>query len=187
MRLTPRDPQLVLAESREYDESASTQAFREGKVLFMRNWPVAYRTLEAPVRDDGGTTAVPFGVTTLPGPSVLGGQNLAVGAGTSRPRAAQALVEFLTSPRSQQILFERGGFAATREIVYRDQAVTEKYPYALTLLAAIRQARPRPVTPYYARFSEEFRRVVGEAMDAQGQLPPDAARRLDDALDGHRR
>ncbi len=186
-RLTPRDPQLILAASRDYDESATTQAFRDGKVLFMRNWPVAYRTLEAPARDDGGAPALPFGVTTLPGPSVLGGQNLAVAAGTSRPRAAQELVEFLTSPRSQQILFERGGFAATRDVVYRDKTVTEKYPYALTLLAAIQQARPRPETPYYARFSEEFRRVIREAMDAQGQLPADATQRLEDALDGHRR
>jgi multiple sugar transport system substrate-binding protein len=187
-RLTPSNPQLVLAESRQYDEAASAQAFRDGKVVFMRNWPVAYRSLEASSRDDGGAgRAFPFGVTTLPGPSVLGGQNLAVAAGTDKPRAAQALSEFLTSPRSQQILFERGGFAATREIVYRDEEVTQKYRYALTLLSAIRQARPRPVTPYYAGFSEEFRGVIRQAMDAEGQLPADATDRLTDALNGHRR
>jgi len=187
-RLTPSNPQLVMADSRQQDEAASTQAFRDGKVLFMRNWPVAYRGLEASAPDDGGAgKAFPFKVTTLPGPSVLGGQNLAVAEGTGRPRAARALIEFLTSPRSQQILFERGGFAATREIVYRDQTVTDKYPYALTLLAAIRQARSRPVTPYYVAFSEEFRGVIRQALDAQGQLPADATDRLADALDGHRR
>lgn len=48
---------------------------------------------------------VDFGVAPFPGNSILGGENLAISATTGKPRAAQALVEFLTNPRSQQILF----------------------------------------------------------------------------------
>jgi multiple sugar transport system substrate-binding protein len=118
---------------------------------------------------------------------VLGGQNLAVASGSDQPRAARALIEFLTSERSQQLLFERGGFAATREIVYRDAEVVARYRYAPTLLQAIQGAKPRPVTAHYAEFSAAFRRIVLETLHNGGDLPPDAADRLAAALRGYPR
>ena len=182
--LRSSDPQVVLPEARRQDETSSMQAFRDGKVLFMRNWPVAYRNLTAQSRDASDAPGLPFQVAELPGPSVLGGQNLAVARASKKPHAARALIEFLTSPRSQQILFERGGFAATREIVYWDGEIKKRHPYADVLLEAIRDARPRPITPHYARFAEEFRGVVREALDNGGNLPDDAKDRLAAALRG---
>lgn len=183
--LQPGGNRLILADSRGFDEKQSTTAFGEGRVMFMRNWPVAYRDLQSV-----GTAGRPFhyAVTTVPGKaSVLGGQNLAVARSSAQPRAAQALIEFLTGERSQQILFEHGGLAATREIVYRDQNITAKYGYAGTLLEAIRAARPRPSTPHYTDFSLEFRAVVLEVIDGEGEITADHVHRLTDALKGKRR
>jgi len=155
-------------------------------VLFMRNWPVAYRSLNPSTGADAAP-AVPFQVTQLPGPSVLGGQNLAIAKDSRHPRAAQKLIEFLTSERSQQILFEHGGFAATREIVYRDATVVNLYRYAPTLLEAIQSARTRPITPHYSQFSQTFRQIVRQALANGGQLPDDAKSRLEGALEGYKR
>jgi multiple sugar transport system substrate-binding protein len=170
-----RDADINLAASLDADEDRSTQAFLNGEAMFLRNWPIAHRVL----KDKG----VPFGVTELPGPSVLGGQNLAISAGSANKGAARALVEFLTSPRSQQLLFERGGLAATREIVYKDPAILDLYPYAGTLLAAIKGSEPRPVGPHYSRFSEVLRDVVRQML-VEGNLPPDYLERLDRAWKG---
>ncbi|TCO53644.1 extracellular solute-binding protein [Actinocrispum wychmicini] len=177
------DPRVVLPESRGEDETSSMEAFGAGKTLFMRNWPVAYRHLQQMASDD---SAVPsfFKVVKLPGPSVLGGQNLAVASKSTKPKAAKALIEFLTSPRSQQILFERGGFAATRDIVYLDAEVKKRYPYATALLDAIRDARPRPVSPHYVRFAQAFREIIKETLDGDGRVPSDASTRLTAALRG---
>ena len=139
-----------------------------------------------PAEGADSAATVEFGVAKLPGPSVLGGQNLAVAKHSRHPRAARALIAFLTGERSQQLLFERGGFAATREIVYRDAAVVKLYRYAPTLLEAIRSAHSRPVTAHYAQFSETFRQVVLEALADGGRLPPDAKPRLQRALQGYR-
>lgn len=192
--------QLILPEATRFTEAETTQAFRDGQVVFMRNWPIEYRALLSAESAGPGTAgtpasaggepdgkAIPFDVRPLPGHSVLGGQNLALAASTDQPRAAQELIEFLTEPRSQQILFERGGFAATREIVYHDAAILQKYRYAATLLDAIRQARNRPDTPYYALFSEVFREGVRQALANGGELPDGFADRLADALKGVKR
>lgn len=172
---------VIMQEALNQDETASMNAFGEGKVAFMRNWPVAYRNLHSLTSDDANQPAF-FKVAALPGPSVLGGQNLAISAKSARPRAARALIEFLTGPRSQQILFERGGFAATRDVVYEDAEVQRQRPYAEVLRDAINGARLRPVTPCYVRFAETFRAVVKETLTAGGRLPADATQRLTDAL-----
>jgi multiple sugar transport system substrate-binding protein len=170
------------------DETESIQLFRSGRALFMRNWPVAYRSL---TQDAEGGSPIRIGIAPLPGPldarpghGVLGGQNLAVSAQSTRPRAAQALIEFLTSERSQQLLFERGGLPATREVVYFDQAVRENHPYVETLRDAIGDARPRPVEPHYARFSEVFRAAVDGYLRQGSEIPDDFPEQLADALQG---
>lgn len=172
----------------ELDEDASIQLFQSGSALFMRNWPRAYRSLAQNLE---GAPPVPFRVAPLPGGSgVLGGQNLAVAAHSTRPRAAQALIEFLTGERSQQILFERGGLPATRAVVYSDPAVQERYSthegYVAILEEALTTAELRPTQPHYARFSEVFRgAVIGYlrqgrplADDLQAQLEAAAQGRL---------
>jgi multiple sugar transport system substrate-binding protein len=178
------DKPIVLQDARAENELLSTQAFLDGKVVFMRNWPLAHRMLTGNQAESEGRPRLEFTVTQLPGPSVLGGQNLAISSKSSKPRAAQALIEFLTGPRSQQLLFERGGLAATRGIVYQDSRVVAEHPYARTLLKAIEKARLRPITPYYSRFSDEFRSVIQYAIDHDGALPSNAEERLTAALQG---
>ncbi|ANZ42124.1 hypothetical protein BBK82_45525 [Lentzea guizhouensis] len=178
------DKPVVLKEARAENEPLSTQAFRDGKVVFMRNWPLAHRVLTANQAETDGRPRLDFTVAQLPGPSVLGGQNLAISSKSTKPRAAQALIEFLAGPRSQQLLFERGGLAATRGIVYQDSRVETEHPYARLLLKAIENARLRPITPYYSRFSEVFRDIVRYAIEHDGALPSNAAERLTAALQG---
>jgi len=164
------------------DEDSSAQLFRSNKALFMRNWPVKFQSLK---EDLEGAPAVTFDVAPLPSDSgVLGGQNLAVAADTDRPRAARALIEFLTSERSQQILFERGGLPATRKVVYSDPVVRERYEYVPTLERALEHAKPRPAQPHYARFSQVLRTAVDGYVRQGVPLPDDIQDQLVGALKG---
>lgn len=183
-RLRPdaRDPQIILPASLGHNEADSTRAFRDGEVLFMRNWPVAYRALDQPTGVDSGAGPPPFAVTQLPGGSVLGGQNLAISSSSTEAVAAQELIEFLTDGRSQQLLFERGGFAATRKAVYRDPVVLAGYEYAQELLKAINGAIPRSSSACYERFSEVFRNAVAEALRTGIPLPVGFSDQLTSAL-----
>jgi len=182
-RLQPRsgEPKIILPASLGDNETQSTRAFRNGEVLFMRNWPVAYRALDQPTSGDTGAGPPPFAITQLPGGSVLGGQNLAISSNSNKPRAAQMLIKFLTDGYSQQQLFERGGFAATRKAVYSNPEILGQYEYAQDLLKAINDAAPRPRSACYERFSKVFRNAVTAALQTGNPLPVGFVDQLDSA------
>lgn len=193
----PSGRPLILPESLGYQEGDTRAAFQEGRVMFMRNWPVTYRLLtETREGDQPALEPEQIGVARLPGPSVLGGQSLAVADTTDQPRAAQALIEFLTSARSQEILFEQGGFAPTQRIVYFNQEYQDTYPYLDDLLAAVEEAAFRPVHRRYEAFSEALRRVVHPYLETvadpsrespgPGELRDQLADELAAAFDGRR-
>lgn len=172
-------------ETGRFDETDSREAFARGEVLFMRNWPVQYsKLLNNDVADVSKPKRIPFDVTTLPGPSALGGQNLAVAAKSDAPQAAQDLIEFMTQDSSQLLLAKYGGFAPTRKAPYRDKQTQAQRPYLSTVQAAVEGANLRPITPYYDCFSEVFRDIVDSAMENGGEPPEDFRDRLTKALQG---
>jgi multiple sugar transport system substrate-binding protein len=184
-----RSSRDVLPGSRGFEEGESRDAFDRGSVLFMRNWPLAYRQLTAQADEAAagaapGPAATDIRVTRLPGPSALGGQNLAVSSSSEHPDAARQLVEFLTSETSQQILFQDGGYAATRQRIYDDPYIRRNYDYADTLLAAVKDARLRPVTPHYVTFSEKFRVIAGQILTTGRDVRPADVALLSRALEG---
>ncbi|HZB34273.1 MAG TPA: extracellular solute-binding protein [Streptosporangiaceae bacterium] len=172
----------ALSGSRAYGESESIEAFIGGQA-FMRNWPYAFRELTADPR-----IRTDFAVKSLPEPlrlSVLGGWHLAVSAHSRHQDEAVELIRFLTSATTQRELFHCGGFTPSRVSAFTDpkpcsdpkysqdeQPSPEQFrEFATTLQAALFNARPRPVTPYYAQFSETFRGCVVQVLNAHAGLP----------------
>lgn len=183
---------LFPPEALAHVEDDSTAAFASGQALSMRNWPVAYRILTEAQNDDRpildaaqvGVTLLPGAGDGRPGVGILGGQSLAVAAGSDQPAAAQRLIAFLTNARSQQRLFADGGFVPTRTVVYGDDALQDDFPYLADLRTAIDAAQPQPVHPRYELLSEAIRRVVHPYLvqvargDPQAPEPVEVAREL---------
>jgi ABC-type glycerol-3-phosphate transport system substrate-binding protein len=168
-------------------EKDSTNAFASGTIALMRNWPVAYGQLLHPpdrLTGPGIDVSTHFAVTSLRGPSVLGGQDLAIAGDSRKPRAAQALIEFLTSSDSEKQLFRDGALPATRIDAYSDAAVRAAQPYAPVLLATLNNAKLRPVTPHYPLFSVVFQGIVNDALSNDGVVASNATRLLTNALNG---
>lgn len=200
-----------LAASRWHEELESIEAFAFGTGL-MRNWPYAFSALATEPRMRNGDR-LRFGVTTLPGSTVLGGQNLGVSEHSPNPDHAADLVEFLSGTAGQQQLFSCGGFAPGRysalgltperhsrgDVLVRTcSSITgeklgpgeiELDEAQLTQLGqavvtALESARPRPVTPHYSTFSSTFRGCVQKIFDRAGTDADTFAKAIDRALDG---
>ncbi|MGX7829116.1 extracellular solute-binding protein [Actinokineospora sp. 24-640] len=157
------DPHVVPGTPRPEDmtSDAALDQFLKGRVLAMRNWAVAYKQL-TDRQEELNKAGITFETAVPPTPSVLGGQNLAVSAHTDKPRAAQALIEFLTSAQSQLILSEIGGFAPTRGSVYDRPKGDAKDGHLDKVRDALATARPRPAVRHYTEFSQRFRNDIQE-------------------------
>lgn len=174
-----RTPGIALADPRPEDTTATeaVEQFAAGRTAFMRNWAVAHEQL-AERQDELDAEGVTFRAAAPPTPSVLGGQNLTISDHTDKPKAAQALIQFLTSAQSQQILAEIGGFAPTRNSVY-DRAQGE---HLGTVRRALQEARLRPTMRDYTEFSRVFRNAVKGVVTEQDSIPDKTARELAEIL-----
>ncbi|MEW2809620.1 ABC transporter substrate-binding protein [Streptomyces massasporeus] len=165
-------------EALTYKEEESKQAFQDGRLLFLRNWPYAYVGASAPGSKIAGKVgAVPLPGSDGPGTSVLGGSNLAVSAHARHPDSAARLIAYLTSEPVQRQVLTRGALPPVRADLYQDPALIRRFPYLPTLRTSVLAAEPRPKSPRYDQVSLVVQAVVHDAMAGQ-QTPAAAMRRL---------
>ncbi|MFE7775084.1 ABC transporter substrate-binding protein [Streptomyces sp. NPDC057445] len=165
-------------EALTYKEEESRQAFQDGRLLFLRNWPYAY----AGASGKDSKVAGKFGAVPLPGPggagtSVLGGSNLAVSSSARHPESANDLIAYLTSGPVQRRVLTEGALPPVRAEVYQDPELVRDHPYLPTLRQSVLAAAPRPKSPRYEQVSLAVQAVMHDAM-AQHQEPGAAVRRL---------
>ncbi|MCZ4102967.1 ABC transporter substrate-binding protein [Streptomyces sp. H39-C1] len=165
-------------EALTFKEEESRQAFQDGKLLFLRNWPYVYNLASA--RDSA--VAGKFGVVPLPGPDgpgsgVLGGSNLAVNAHSQHQRSAAELMAYLSSEGVQRQVLTDGGLPPVWASLYSDPALIRRYPYLPVLKESVRTARPRPKSARYEQVSLVVAAVTYDAL-ALRQTPEQALARL---------
>ncbi|MFI9615858.1 ABC transporter substrate-binding protein [Streptomyces sp. NPDC052023] len=161
-----------------YKEEESKQAFLDGRLLFLRNWPYAYAAASAA----GSPLAGKVGAVPLPGPdgpgtSVLGGSNLAVSSHARHPDTAARLLAYLTSEPVQRQVLTRGALPPVRAALYEDPELVRDFPYLPTLRASVLAAAPRPKSPRYDQVSLVVQAVVHDAMTGR-ETAGGAVRRL---------
>ncbi|MET3721710.1 ABC transporter substrate-binding protein [Arthrobacter sp. UYEF21] len=134
-----------------YKEEESRQAFQDGKLLFLRNWPYVYNLAvtegSSKVKDVLGMAALPG--KNGPGASSLGGHNMAVSVYSKNKATALDFLKFMTSEETEKFYATQGSLAPVLGSLYDDQALVAKLPYLPVLKTSIENAVPRPVTPFY--------------------------------------
>lgn len=137
-------------------EEPSRHVFGQGRALFLRNWPYAWRLFQDPrsrVYGKVGVTMLPHFEGGAPA-ATLGGWQLAVNRHSRYPEAGRKLVRYLTSAPAQKRLALAYGFQPARAALYLDPELLAAQPFLATLERVFAAARPRPVTPYYVRVSQ---------------------------------
>jgi multiple sugar transport system substrate-binding protein len=168
-------------------EEPSRLVFGQGRAVFLRNWPYAWRLFLDPSSQVHGRV----GVSVLPrfpgggSAATLGGWQLAVNAATRHPGAAEAFVRFLTGEAAQKRLAVAYGFQPARLALYRDAELLAAQPFLGRLERVFATARPRPVTVRYVRVSQVLQSAFSAAIS--GLSTPQAAlarahRRIEEVL-----
>jgi multiple sugar transport system substrate-binding protein len=133
-----------------FQEEQSLNAFESGHLVFMRNWPYA----DAILSSKDSKVVGKFGIAPLPGPhghgaSSLGGHSLAISAFSRHQKTALAFLKWMEEPAQQRYNLVKGTLAPVVSSLYTDRALVKAFPYLPTLLASIKTAVPRPVSPFY--------------------------------------
>jgi multiple sugar transport system substrate-binding protein len=150
-----------------WDENAASAEFDAGKLLFMRNWPLAYGLANRAA--PGNSVAGKVGVAPLPGPqgpgsSSLGGGNLAISAFSRHQRTALKFIQYFTSEASDRQVLTQGSLPPVYTQLYDDPALIRQFPYLPVLKQAIISAAPRPESTNYNQLSLAISSWVYQAL-----------------------
>ena len=151
-----------------YTETETDPAFLGNKAVFARNWPYMFAL--------AGTEQFPdvkpeqIGIAPLPVAegtalaSALGGWNMLINAQTDMPDEAWEFVQFMTGEQGQRQRALSASLLPTRPELYEDQEIRDTLPVVVQGEEALKNARARPVSPYYSDMSlemaEQFNSVV---------------------------
>lgn len=168
-------PQVTL----HYQETQAQNAFKDGRFLFLNDWPDAYANLGPDVAAKTGVAALPG--LNGPGSSSLGGANLAISAYSLHPLTALNFIKYLTEYDQQVAMLEGGSFPPVLKQVYANRALIARYPYLPTLYKAIEFAKPRPAITNYDQASLV---IISETYQAlkQQKTPQEALADMQQAL-----
>jgi multiple sugar transport system substrate-binding protein len=155
------------------------ETFQRGETLFMRNWPFAAGLYE----DDTPVTGR-FDLTTLPKASdhqdaensCLGGWSLVINHASENKAGAREFAQYMASVPVQERLAMEFSRLPVREELYTNEYY-EQEPALETFAESLQEAKSRPRTPQYSRFSEIVYRNCNQAL-VQEKTPQEA---LDDA------
>jgi multiple sugar transport system substrate-binding protein len=138
-----------------FQETQSLNAFDAGQLVFMRNWPYAVAVSNTKPSKVIGK----FGIAPLPGPSghgasSLGGHSFGISKYSKHQKTGLEFVKWIEQPAQQKTILTVGTLAPVVASLYSDPELIKKFPYLPTLLASIKTAVPRPVTPFYPAVTE---------------------------------
>lgn len=138
-----------------YNEDPTRLAYESGSFGYQRNWPHVYRLLNAtPLAGSFGVAPLPSFDGSKPASGVLGGWNFSISVHSANPGAAVAYVNHATTPEWQKHVAMDNSQAPVNEAAYTDPEVQAKMPFAQDLLASVKGAKPRPVSPVYPQISQ---------------------------------
>jgi trehalose/maltose transport system substrate-binding protein len=160
----------------QYKEQESATIFLGGDAVFMRNVPRMYALASDPAESEIepaviGVAPLPVAEEGLRSYSSLGGWNLFLNANSQNADAAWEFMRFMTAPEQQKARAVEGSVLPTRQALYEDEEVLQKVRVAELGQEAIRNTRPRPVSPFYSDMS--LRMAKGFATSLRGEAPPE--------------
>lgn len=142
----------ILKEELTWQEEQSRQAFQDGKIIFLRNWPYVYSL--ASKTDGSSQVAGKFGIAPIPGlngpgVSTLGGHNMGISAFSKNKGTALEFIKWWNSEENQKANLLQTSNAPTVVSLYSDPELVKKFPYLPTLYESILKAQSRPKVVKY--------------------------------------
>jgi len=114
----------------------------------------------------------------------LGGWNLMMSKYSDFKSETLEFIKFMTSPESQEILFNIGTYIPTRRELYGDSTFVEENPEMIEIGSLMENGIHRPFLKNYTRYSDIVSHFVKLAIDNKVTVD-EAVKRIDENLMNH--
>jgi len=172
-------PKSVLS----FQEQHALNTFAQGKAVFMRNWPYAWRVLNAPNSKLKGKIGIAplFHAKNSTSHSTLGGWGLGIASKTKYPDLAWKFIEFVTSEEAQKIIYKYQGALPSLKKLYFDPEIFKDNPQILKFYQILKNAKPRPVHSEYPRISDIIQ-IHTSAVLSGIETPEEAVKEMEKSI-----
>lgn len=163
-------------EALTYKEEESRQAFQDGKLMFLQNWPYVYP--KAAATDGSSKVAGKFAVAPIPGigghpgMTVLGGLILGISAFAKNKATALEFAKYMATEKVQKAWTLASSQAPVVTSLYSDPEVIKAYPYTEQLKKALDSAGTRPKAHNYGDVTQAIQNAVYPALSGKTQVDP---------------
>jgi multiple sugar transport system substrate-binding protein len=161
----------------DFREDESLDLFNAGDAVFLRGWPFMYQIFDQKGQVDQDQVSIaqlPVAEKGMPSYSCLGGWNMYINSESPNVDAAWTFVKYATAPEQQKFRAREGAFLPTLTSLYEDQEIVGEVPVITRGGNVIeRNARSRPITPYYSDISARLARTFNASL--RGEVSPDEA------------
>lgn len=167
-------------EALTYKEEESRQAFQDGNLVFLQNWPYVWDHFQ---NDDGSSQVVDKVMVSLvpavsgEGTSTIGGANYAISAFAKNKGTAVDFIAFMTAFDQQKAWMIETATPTATAAVYEDDEVAETFEFLDELKSAIDNGVSRPQVVKYGDVTQAIQEAAyscisgeAEAADALAQL-----------------
>jgi multiple sugar transport system substrate-binding protein len=175
-------PQAVAS----YTLGEADVAFLNGDAVFCRNWPYMYGAAGDPEmskikREQVGVSPLPVGEGQSQSASCLGGWNLLISASSQMQDEAWEFVRFMTSQENQKMQTLSASTLPTLNALYGNREILEEVPVVALSKEALKNARPRPVSPHYSEMSRTMAQQFNSVL-TRATLPKESVETLQSEL-----
>ena len=159
----------------EYREEQAHNLFKEGKAVFLRDWPSFWAIANkenSPVRDQIAIKPMVHAEGNSSG-ACKGGWGFGIARKTRHPEAAWRAIDFFTSAELERQFVLQTGYLPSRRSLFIDPQIVDRYSHFPKLLEVIENSVLRPPIPEYDQVSKILQRYLSDALT--GQLSPEKA------------
>jgi multiple sugar transport system substrate-binding protein len=169
-----------------YREDESAGAFLRGDAVFLRNWPYVYGLLSDPEQssldpDQVGVAELPSS-DGEPGNGTVGDQPFYISETTEYPEECWEFIQWMVAPEQQRFRATEASYLPTLSALYDDRELRESVPVIALAQEALRNTRPRPVSPYYSDMSLEMAEQFNACLKGD-QSPEETGSSLQSSLE----
>lgn len=169
------DKGFIPQEALTYKEEESRQAYQDGRLAFLQNWPYVWALGQA---EDGSSKVNGKMVASLvpgidgPGSSTLGGLNLGISAFAKNKGTAVDFIAFMVDAVQQKDWGLATSQAPANAGVYEDQEMLDAFPFFPQLKEAIDKGTSRPAVVNYGDVTQAVQEAAYSCFSGEKDAEP---------------